>query len=75
MSGSIGKLAEQVLQEVKEGNLVKLAEYRMVKEACEKPTTRHPFSTALVKLAEILRRKTPDVSIEELKGFLKKHAR
>ena len=75
MSGSIGILAEQVLQEVKKGSLVKLAEYRMVKQAVEKPTAQHPFAKALLKLAEDLRRKTTDVSVGELKEFLEKHAK
>ena len=75
MSGTIGKLAEQVLQEVKQGGLVKLAEYRLVKEAVSKPTAQHPFAQALLKLAEILRRKTEKISVAELKEFVAKHAR
>jgi len=74
MSGSIGKLAEQVLEEVKKGSLVKLAEYRLVKEAMEKPTGQHPFARALLKLAETLRRKNEDVSVGDLKEFMEKHA-
>lgn len=75
MSGSIGTLAEQVLDQVRQGSLVKLAEYRLVKEASEKPTGQHPFARALLKLAEVLRRKNEDVSVGELREFLVKHAR
>ena len=74
MNGTIGTLAEQVLQEVKQGSLIKLAEYRMVKEALERPTARHPFARALLKLAEVLRRKNADVSIEDLQEFMANHA-
>lgn len=75
MNVSIGKLSEQVLQEVKKGSLVKLAEYRLVKEATQKPSAQHPFAQALLKLAEVLRRKNEDVSVGDLKEFLAKHAK
>ncbi len=75
MNGTIGTLAEQVLHEVKQGSLVKLAEYRMVKEALDRPAAQHPFAKALLKLAEVLRRKNADVSIDDLQEFMANHAK
>ena len=70
MTGSIGDLAEQVLREVKSDKLVKLAQYKVLKEAQEKPKMRTKVGQALMKLAEELRNEPEDITIGDLEDFL-----
>jgi len=68
MESSIGNLAEEVLQEVKSDKLVKIAQYKMLKEA--KPVMRTQIGKTLMKLATDLRTAPDDVTVGDLERFL-----
>jgi len=71
MAGSIGQIAEEVLQHVKDGGLTKLAEHVIVKEAEKKVAARTELGQAALKLATLLRSNTgSDVTLDELKQFI-----
>jgi hypothetical protein len=70
MADSIGNLAEQVLNEVKSDKLVKLAQYKVLKEAQVKPRMRTEVGQALMKLAEELRNAPEDITMGDLEDFL-----
>jgi hypothetical protein len=71
MSGEIGRLAEEVLAHVKGENLVKLAEYRALKNAYAQPTANTLLGQAMLKLAEAIRSTSDDVSVADVRSFLK----
>lgn len=71
MRGEIGRLAEEVLAQVKGENLVKLAEYRALRNAEAQPTASTPLGQAMLKLAEIVRSTSDDVSVADVQNFLK----
>ncbi len=68
MESSIGNLAEEVLQEVKSDKLVKIAQYKMLKEA--KPVMRTQIGRTLMKLATDLRNAPDDVTVGDLERFI-----
>lgn len=70
MIGSIGKLAEQVLQEIRSDKIVKLAQYQMIKEAQEKPRMHTEIGRVMMKLAEDLRGEFGDVTVSEFENFI-----
>jgi len=71
MTGSIGKIAEEVLQKVKDGELTKLAEHVIMKKAEEKMAARTELGQAALKLATVLRSsRASDVTIAELEQFV-----
>lgn len=71
MSGSIGKIAQEVLDEVKAGKLTKLAEHVIVEDAEKTASARTPLGRAALKLAALLRSRTgTDVTVDELKQFV-----
>lgn len=70
MTGSIGYIAEQVLQEVKSEKLVKIAQHQMVKEAQEKPVMHTEIGKTLMKLAEDLRDDSEGVTVGEFESFI-----
>lgn len=70
MSGDIGRLAEEVLTQVKGENLVKLAEYKALRDAYAQPTANTPLGQAMLKLAENIRNASNDVSIADVQNFL-----
>lgn len=70
MTGQIGQIAEEVLQEVKDGKLVKLAEHVIVEDAEKKAAARTPLGRAALKLAAVIRSASSDVTINELKQFV-----
>ena len=71
MAGEIGRIAEEVLQEVKDGKLTKLAEHVIVEEAEKKASARSPLGQAALKLAAVIRSNAgSDVSVDELKQFV-----
>ncbi len=71
MVGSIGKIAEEVLQEVKEGKLTKLAEHAIVEDAEKQASSRAPLGQAALKLAAVIRSNaSTGVSVGELKAFV-----
>ena len=71
MSGEIGRLAEEVLAHIKGENLVKLAEYKILRDACAQPTANTPLGQAMLKLAEVVRSKPDDLSVADVQDFLK----
>ena len=71
MIGSIGKLAEQVIAEVKAGALTKLAEHAILDQVEAQTTARTALGKTMLKLATALRGKSSNsVSIDELKTFI-----
>jgi len=70
MAGSIGVIAEQLLKEVRDGALTKVAEVEMLKTAEAKGVTRTKVGKALKKLAVALHSKSSGVSMGELREFL-----
>lgn len=71
MVGSIGRIAEEVLQEVKNGKLVKLAEHVIVEEAEKKASAQTPLGRAALKLAAVIRSNaSSDVTVDELRQFV-----
>lgn len=70
MTGSIGKIAEQILAEVKQGALTKIAQHDVVKEASQRPHRRTAVGQQLAKLAEDLRAASADVTVEDVRNFL-----
>ena len=70
MNGSIGKLAEEVLAEVKSGALTKLAEHAILEGAEEQAKNQTTLGQALSKLASSLRSKSAGVTVDDLKSFV-----
>lgn len=71
MNGSIGKLAEQVVAEVKAGALTKLAEHAIMDHVEAQATAQTDLGKAMLKLATALRGKaSSDITIDELKSFI-----
>lgn len=68
MAGSIGNLAEEVLQEVKSDKLVKIAQHKILQEA--KPTMHTSIGRTLMKLAVDIRNAPEDVTVGELENFI-----
>lgn len=70
MAGSIGEIAEQVLDEVRSSKLTKLAQHKVLKEAGSKPIIRTEVGKLLLKLAEEVRHGSTDITAEDLDAFL-----
>jgi proline dehydrogenase len=70
MTGSIGLLAEEILDEVKNAKLTKLAEHQMIREACEHRPPQTELGKQLVKLAADLRTQSDEVSVDDLQRFV-----
>jgi len=70
MTGSIGKIAEEIVETVKQNGLLKIAQYQIVKEASQHPNPKTEIGKLLFKAAEDLRSKSADVSVAEVKDFL-----
>lgn len=71
MKTTIGQLAEQILDEVKKEALVKIAQREVVKEASKRPNLKTDVGKLLHKFAEELRNAPQDVSVQDVKDFLK----
>lgn len=76
MTGSIGDIAEQVLEEVRSAKLTKLAQHHILKEAETKPAVQTEIGKFLLKLSEEIRNDTLDITTQDLENFLNgvKHA-
>jgi hypothetical protein len=70
MTGSIGKLAEDVLAEVRDGALTKLAEHAILESAEERAQHTTELGRSLSKMATILRSKSGGLTVEDLQTFL-----
>jgi hypothetical protein len=70
MAGSIGEIAEQVLEEVRSSKLTKLAQHEILKEAQAKPVVRTEVGKLLMKLAEEVKSGSADITTEDLETFL-----
>lgn len=70
MAGSIGEIAEQVLEEVRNSKLTKLAQHEILKEAQAKPVVRTEVGKLLMKLAEEVKAGSTDITTEDLETFL-----
>jgi hypothetical protein len=71
MSGSIGKLAEQILAETKAGALTKLAEVEAFDLAEIDAQVQTELGKSMLKLSSALRGKASnDVTMDDLKMFL-----
>ena len=69
-NGSIGNLAEEILNEVKKENLVKLAEYRIFKNAAEHAPAETEIGQLLQKVASLLRSHSDNVTVGDVESFL-----
>lgn len=70
MSGSIGKIAEELLSDVKSNKLIKLAQQTIIKEATVRPAPTTDVGKLLHKLAEEVRSGRVEVSIADVKQFV-----
>ncbi len=70
MNGSIGKLAEDVVNEVKNLKLEKLAEHKKEAAAASRPKLETQIGAALQKLAEDLHSKSNDVTVSDVTDFV-----
>jgi len=69
MPGSIGKIAEEVLDQVKHNKLVKLAQHQAFKEIEKAPKTE--LGSLLKKMAMLMRNNLQDdITVEELSRFV-----
>lgn len=71
MEGSIGNLAEQVLDEVRSNKLTKLAQHEIVKEAAARPNVTSPLGQALLKVAAGLRDQNDDVTVADVENLVR----
>lgn len=71
MNGSIGQLAEKIVDEVKQNALTKIAQYEVVKEASKRPNPQTEIGKRLLKLAVDLREISEDVTVKDVQNFLK----
>ena len=76
MNGSIGQLAQQVLDEVKANKLIKLAQQTIIKETTQHPAMVTDVGKLLHKLGEEVRSGRADISVDDVKKFVEglKHA-
>jgi hypothetical protein len=70
MNGSIGKLAEEVVQEVKNLKLEKLAEFKKTAADASHPKLETEIGAALQKLAADLRSKSNVVTVSDVVNFV-----
>jgi len=71
MTGSIGKMAEDILAEVKDGKLTKLAEHVILDNAEKRASSRTELGRAALKLAAELRSNaTSSVTVDDLRKFV-----
>lgn len=71
MTGSIGKLAEEIVEGVKQNALLKIAQHEVIKTASAQPHFRTEAGKLLRKVAQDLRSKSEDVTVADVKAFLK----
>ena len=70
MTGSIAKLADAVLAEVKVSKLTELATHQIIKEASVRSVARTTMGKLLQKVAESVRAEDSDISIDEIRNFI-----
>ena len=70
MVGSIGEIAEQVLEEVRNSKLTKLAQHEILKEAQVVPVVRTEVGKLLMKLSEDVKSGSADITTGDLETFL-----
>lgn len=68
--GQIGTLAEEVLDHVKTQTVVKLAEYEAAKKASLRPNPKTELGQIMLKMADVLRSKSADVSVSDVQDFV-----
>jgi len=68
-AGSIGQLAENIVNQVKSEKLTKIAEYQLIKQASTEPP-KTEIGRTLAKLAEEVRTQKLGISLEDLNSFL-----
>jgi len=69
-NGSIGNLAQQVLDEVKANNLVKLAEHQILQNVSGQQPATTEIGQLLQKVAGLLRSKSSNVTVGDVGDFL-----
>lgn len=70
MTGSIGTLAEEIVESVKQNALIKIAQHEVVKEASQNSVPKTEIGKLLLKVASDLRRESEDVTVADVKSFL-----
>lgn len=70
MDGTIGNLAEQVLEEVRGAKLMKLAQAKTVSTDSLKPNMRTEIGKALYKAAQALRDEDSPITIGDVEKFV-----
>ena len=70
MSGSIGNLAEQVLREVRSGELTKLAQHEILRDTERTPKLETEIGKALYKAAQELRNNPDEITVSDVEEFL-----
>jgi len=70
MTGKIGQMAEQIVEEVRQNALTKIAQHEVVKEASKRPNPKTDIGKLLYKAAAELRQDIGDVTVSDVKKFL-----
>lgn len=70
MNGAIGKMAEQIVEEVRQNALLKIAQHEVVKEASTRPNPKTEIGKLLHKFAAEIRSVRGDVTVADVKKFL-----
>lgn len=70
-AGSIGALAQEVLDEVRKTNLVKVAERQILKTASSKTPAKTEIGQLLQKVASRLRSKSDEVTVGDVEDFVR----
>lgn len=70
MNGAIGKMAEEIVEEVRQNALLKVAQHEVVKEASARPNPKTELGKLLHKLAAEVRNMPNDVTVADVKNFL-----
>jgi hypothetical protein len=70
-AGSIGSLAQEVLNEVRKDNLMKVAEHQILKTASSRTPATTEIGQLLQKVANRLRSKSDEVTVGDVENFLR----
>jgi len=70
MPGTIGNLAEQVLEEVRGEKLMKLAQAKTVDVDSQRPVMRTEIGKAIYKTAQALREKGSPITVSDVENFV-----
>lgn len=68
---NIGQLVQGILEAAKKEQAVKTAQLEAIKEGESRPIMRNELASAMQKLAEELKTEQADITVEDLKTFVR----